>query len=74
MPSPARSTGTIVISSGRRLPAAGSSGVWISTAVTGRSRAASTARIAEASNSAWRNSPCPVSRSRMTVRRSASTG
>ena len=57
MPSPARSTGTIVISLGRRLPVVGSSGVSTSTSVTGRSRAASTARIADASKSAWRNSP-----------------
>ena len=34
----------------------GSSGVSSETSLTGRSRAASTARIADASNSAWRNS------------------
>ena len=47
---------TMAISGGRRLPAAASSGVSMSTVLTGSSRAASTARIAEASNRAWRNS------------------
>jgi hypothetical protein len=57
IPSPARSTGTTVISLGSRLPVVGSSGVSIETSTSGRSRAASTARIAEASKSAWRKSP-----------------
>ena len=74
IPRPARSTGTIVISASSRRPGAGSSGVSIVCATVGRSRVDSTARIAEASLSAWRKAPCGVDASRRTARRSSRTG
>src|SRR6478672_3468819 len=74
IPSPARSTGTTATSSRRRSPFVDSSGVSISTSLTGRPRPTSTAMMAAASYSAWRKSPWVVCRSRMTERRSARTG
>src|SRR4051812_47302075 len=74
IPSPARSTGTIATSPSSRFPFAGSSGVSTVTSRVGRSRVASIARIADASSSARRNSPCEVARSRRTTSRAASTG
>ena len=63
------------ISSARRLPGGRSRAAsGPRPRVTRQVASASSARIADASESAWRNSPWVVSRSRRTARRSASSG